>query len=295
MKTQNLIKRKLSQPESVVVVQQILEDNKEAPRCAIAKRVCQHFAFFNALGKPQKSGCLKALRELERVGRFRLPEARRQFPQAGPRRRTEPVEEPRDLPSAAGQIQELQLLRVETDTEVRIWNELMIQEHPRGAGPLVGAQIRYLIRSQHGWLGGLGFSASALQLKDRDQWIGWDAPTRQQQLHRVINLSRFLIRSCVHCHNLASRVLGMVLRRVAEDFELRYGYRPWLVESFVEKSRYTGTCYQASNWIEVGQTQGRGRQDSAHQHAETVKAIYLYPLENNFRSRMGIELPMAFA
>jgi len=292
MKTQNLIKRKLSQPESVVVVQQILEDNKQAPRCAIAERVCRHFAFFNALGNPQKSGCLKALRELDRAGRLQLPEARRQCPQAGPRRRTEPVEEPRDVPSAAGQVQQLQLIRVESDTEVRIWNELMIQEHPRRAGPLVGAQIRYLIGSEQGWLGGLGFSASALQLKARDQWIGWDAPTRQQQLHRVINLSRFLIRPCVRCHNLASQVLGMSLRRVADDFELRYGYRPWLVESFVEKSRYSGTCYQASNWIEVGQTQGRGRQDSAHQHAETVKAIYLYPLENNFRSRMGIERPV---
>ena len=292
MKTQNLIKRKLSQPESVVVVQQILEDNKEAPRSAIAERVCRHFDFFNALGNPQKSGCLKALRELERVGRFQLPEARRQSPQAGPGRRTEPVEEPRDLPSAAGRIHQLQLIRVESDSEVRIWNELMIQEHPRGAGPLVGAQIRYLIGSDHGWLGGLGFSASALQLKDRDQWIGWDAPTRRQQLHRVINLSRFLIRPCVRCHNLASRVLGMSLRGVADDFELRYGYRPWLVESFVEQSRYTGTCYQATNWIDVGQTRGRGRQDSAHRHAETVKAIYLYPLESEFRSWMGIELPV---
>ncbi len=292
MKTQNLIKQTLSQPESVVVIQQILEDNKEAPRSAIAKRVCQHFGFFNALGKPQKSGCLKALRELERVGRFQLPEARRQSPQAGPKRCTAPVEQPRNLPSTAGQIQQLQLIRVETDTEVRIWNELMIQEHPRGAGPLVGAQIRYLIGSAHGWLGGLSFSASALQLKDRDQWIGWDAQTRQQQLHRVINLSRFLIRSSVCCHNLASRVLSMSLRRVADDFELRYGYRPWLVESFVDQTHYRGTCYQAANWIEVGQTQGRGRQDSAHQHAETVKAIYLYPLENNFRHLMGIQRPV---
>ena len=292
MKTQNLIKQKLSQPESVVVVQQILEDNKEAPRCAIAERVCQHFDFFNALGNPQKSGCLKALRELERVGRLELPEARRQCPQARPRRLTEPVEQPRNLPSAAGQIQQLELIRVESDSEVRIWNELMIQEHPRGAGPLVGAQVRYLIGSAHGWLGGLGFSASALQLNDRDQWIGWDAPTRREQLHRVINLSRFLIRGCVRCSNLASRVLGMSLRRVADDVELRYGYRPWLVESFVEQSRYSGTCYQASNWIEVGQTRGRGRQDSAHQHTETVKTIYLYPLENNFRSAMGIERPV---
>jgi hypothetical protein len=295
MKTQSLIKQKLSQPESVVVVQQILEDNMDAPRSAIAERVCQHFDFLNALGKPQKSGCLKALRELERVGRFQLPEARRQSPQAGPRRLTEPVEDPRNLPSVADQIHQLQLIRVETDSEVRIWNELMIQEHPRGAGPLVGAQIRYLIGSEHGWLGGLGFSASALQLKDRDQWIGWDVQTRREQLHRVINLSRFLIRGCARCHNLASRVLGMSLRRVADDFELRYGYRPWLVESFVEQSRYSGTCYQASNWIEVGQTRGRGRQDSAHQHAETVKAIYVYPLENNFRGWMGIELPVRAA
>ena len=292
MKTQNLIKRKLLQPESVAVVQQILEDNADAPRSAIAERVCQHFAFFNTLGKPQKTGCLRALRELERAGRFQLPQARRQSPQAGPRRCTEPVEEPRNLPSAAGQVQELELVRVETDTEVRIWNELMIQEHPRGAGPLVGAQVRYLIGSQHGWLGGLGFSASALQLKDRDQWIGWDAQTRQEQLHRVINLSRFVIRASVRCHNLASRVLGMSLRRIGDDFELRYGYRPWLVESFVDQSRHSGTCYQASNWIEVGQTQGRGRQDSAHQHAETVKTIYLYPLERDFRSAMGIELPV---
>ena len=145
MKTQNLIKQTLSQPESVVVVQQILEDNKEAPRSAIAKRVCQHFGFFNAWGRAQQSGCMKALRELERVGRFQLPEARRPSPPTAPRRLTEPVEAPRELPSTAERIQELELIRVESDTEVRIWNELMIQEYPREAGPLVGAQMSYRI------------------------------------------------------------------------------------------------------------------------------------------------------
>ncbi len=113
--------------------------------------------------------------------------------------------------------------------------------------PLIGAQIRYLIRSEHGWFGGLGYSASALKLKDRNQWIGWDAPTRQQQLHRVIHLSRFLIRPCVRCHNPASRVLVMSSGRVAGDFELRYGYRPTRVESFVEKSRYKSGC-GTENW-----------------------------------------------
>ncbi len=293
MKKQNLIKQKLSQPESIIVIQQILEDNPEAPRSAIAERVCHHFEFYNAWGRPQKAGCLKALRELERVGRLQqLPKAQRKPPQVSPRRCTEPVAEPRDLPSAVGEIEQLQLVRVETEAQVRIWNELMIQEHPRGAGPLVGAQVRYLIGSAHGWLGGLGFSASALQLKDRDQWIGWDPQTRRGHLHRVVNLSRFLIRPSVHCPNLASQVLAMSLGHIGDDFELRYGYRPWLVESFVEQSCFSGTCYQASNWIEVGQTQGRGRQDRARQHPETVKAIYLYPLEREFRSAMGVELPV---
>lgn len=167
----------------------------------------------------------------------------------------------------------------------------MIREHPRGAGPLVGCQIRYLIRSEHGWLGGLGFSASALQLHDRDEWIGWDRQTRRRHLHRVTNLSRFLIRSCVRCPNLASRVLGMALRRIGDDFELGYGYRPWLVESFVEPF-HTGACFQASNWIEAGRTRGRGRQDRGNAKPETVKAIYLYPLEPDFRDRMGVEVAL---
>ena len=206
MNKQNLIKQKLLQSESVVAVQQILENNVEASRFEIAGRVCEHFSFFNALGKPQRSSCGNALRELERAGQFQLPTPKTPYRQSGPRRLKAPVEQPHDVPSKLGQVKDLRLIRVETDADVRIWNQLMIQEHTRGAGPLVGAQIRYLIQSAHGCLGGFGFSASALQLKDRDQWIGWDATIRRQHLHRVINLSRFLIRPSVLCDNLASSV-----------------------------------------------------------------------------------------
>jgi hypothetical protein len=215
MKPQNLIKQTLSQPRSVLIVQQILEGNTESPRSAIAGLVCEHFEFFSVLGKPQIAGCLKALRELERIGKFELPQAQAPAPNPQPKRLEAPVEEPLTLPSSAGQIQALELVRVEDDAQTRIWNELMIQDHPRGAGPFFGAQIRYLIRSEHGWLGGLGFSASARHLKDRDQWIGWDSQTRMQHLDHVINMSRFLIRSSVRCPNLASKVLGMSLRRMA--------------------------------------------------------------------------------
>jgi hypothetical protein len=182
----------------------------------------------------------------------------------------------------------LQLIVVETIEHRRIWNEMMMREHPRGAGPLVGRQLRYLVGSEHGWLGGLGFSAAALQLRDRDRWIGWDVETRRANLHYVVCLSRFLVRETVRCRNLASMVLGMGMRAVAEDFEARFGYRPLLVESFVDGNRFLGTCYRAANWACVGRTQGRGRQDRFSQFSESVKDIYLYPLDKELRRKMGI-------
>jgi hypothetical protein len=107
---------------------------------------------------------------------------------------------------------------------MRIWNEMMICEHPQDADPLVGCQLRYLITSEHGWLGGFAFSAAALRLRYREQWIGWDTDTHSQHLHRILGMSRFLLRTSVRCHNLASLVLGMVLRRVGIDFQAQYGY-----------------------------------------------------------------------
>ena len=161
-------------------------------------------------------------------------------------------------------------------------------EHPLGAGPLVGRQLRYLIHSSYGWLGGFGFAASALQLADRDKWIGWDRKQRQAHLHRVIAMSRFLLRPSVQCHNLASKVLSMSMAVMADDFEYKYHYRPLLLESFVDLSHYSGTCYQAANWIEVGKTKGRGRQDRFSKSALSVKAIYVYPIEKDFRKQLGL-------
>lgn len=117
--------------------------------------------------------------------------------------------------------------------------------------------------------------------------------TRREHLNRVVGMSRFLIRPSVRCHNLASHVLGMVLRGLAQDFDSQYGYRPWLVESFVETDHFAGTCYQAANWVEIGQTRGRGRQDRARMKDMTVKAIYVYFLEPDFRARMKIGRPIA--
>jgi len=288
MNTQSQIKRTLSEPTNIECVCDLLERNEIQHRSGLAARVCERFGFYDARGREQRGGCLKALRELEAAGHFALPQARTRPGRGSPRRLSKPVPLPVDVPSAAGDVRGLELVLVSSLEQMRIWNELMLNDHPQGAGPLVGRQLRYLIGSQHGWLGGFGFASAALQLSERDQWIGWDGEQRRAYLHRVIGMSRFLIRPSVQCHNLASKVLGMSMAALPEDFARQYGYRPWLVESFVDTKHYSGGCYRAANWIAVGKTQGRGRQDRFNQFALSTKAIYVYPIESDFRRRMGL-------
>jgi hypothetical protein len=277
MITQNQIKRVLSEPSSIQSVCQLLEGQEIPHRSALAAVVCEQFRFHDARGQQQRAGCLKALRELEAAGHFTLPAARRSHRHSSPRRLPEPVPLPTEVPDQAGLVRGLELVSVSTSEQMRIWNELMINDHPQGAGPLVGRQLRYLIGSQHGWLGGFGFAAAALQLADRDEWIGWDAERRREYLHFVVGMSRFLLRPSVACRNLASKVLSLAIAALPDDFARQFGYRPWLVESFVDTSGYSGACYRAANWIAVG-----------NRWALSAKAIYVYPLVSDFRKRMGL-------
>ena len=288
MFTQNQIKRTLSKPANIEYIRHLLEHEDVRHRTDLATRACQQFEFYDARGQLQISGCAKALRQLERAGHVILPGVSQKRAKKLSRRLPEPVSLPVDVPAEVGAVEDLRLVMVCTDEEKRTWNELMLREHPLGDGPLVGRQLRYLIHSRHGWLGGFGFAAAALQLAARDQWIGWDKEQQQAHLHRVIGMSRFLIRPSVACHNLASKVLSMSVARVAVDFEQRYQYRPYLIESFVDLEHYSGTCYRAANWIEIGHTKGRGRQDRYCQSALSRKAIYVYPLEREFRKHLGL-------
>jgi hypothetical protein len=153
--------------------------------------------------------------------------------------------------------------------------------------------LRYLVDSEQGLLGALGFSAAALAASDRDRWIGWNSEQRRCNRHLVVNNSRFLIVPWVRVPHLASHLLGRVARRLPADFEARYGYRPLLLETFVEEGRFAGTCYRAANWLAVGRTTGRGRTDlrSRRQRREEkpplpIESIWLYPLDADWRARL---------
>ena len=127
---------------------------------------------------------------------------------------------------------------------------------------------------------------SARRLRSRDAWVGWDDTGRRSHLHRVLGLCRLLVRPGIVCRNLASHVLGRVVRAVGDDCEGLYGYRPWLLETFVDETEQTGASVRAANWVRVGETCGRGRGDRRHAALETRKAVYMYALEPAWRTRL---------
>jgi hypothetical protein len=176
----------------------------------------------------------------------------------------------------------------------QIWNGLMERFHYLGKGPLCGAQIRYLVESsRYGWVGALAFSAAQWRLQERDTYIGWTEPARRAHLNQVVCNSRFLILPSVRVRNLASHVLSRCMTRLVSDWTERYGYAPVLAETFVDPSRFAGTCYQAANWLWVGQTVARPTAYPNGKVAEGPKDIYLYPISDHWKQVLCAEPEVA--
>jgi hypothetical protein len=295
MQCRSSIKQTLATPENTQLVIALLKAEPAPSRNRIAKELCRRLDLRDSKGDWQMATTSKALRELEDQGSWQLPKPRSQRAREWhPTRLNHPVPAPIDVPELLHEVRGLRLIEVVDEEHLRIWNELMLREHPLKDCRLVGRQLRYLLGSDHGWLGGMGLGSAALYLEGRDEWIGWNASQRSQYLERVLNLNRFLIRPEVHCPNLASHALALCARQVGEDFERRYGLRPWLLESFVETPTYAGSCYKAANWIRVGQTKGRGRNGLNHA-GKSIKDVYLYALVKDFQDRAGIKSPTVSA
>jgi hypothetical protein len=252
-------------------------------RIKLSVRFCRTFTWLKADGGLKEMSCRVAHLRMERDGLIQLP----------PRKRghSKPREQvPRTLlalPQAevhkkAGEY-ELEIETVDKQWSA-LWNEFIDRYHYLKYTPLPGAQLRYFVRSEGEVLALLGFGASAWKTKPRDNYIGWSHDQRKKNLHFVVNNARFLILPWIKSKNLGSRILSMTSKRIADDWYTRYKYRPVLLETFVQKDRFTGTCYKASNWIYVGDTQGRGKRDRYNEHKEPIKSVWLYPLMKSFRS-----------
>ena len=269
----------LTSADNLAWINTRVSEDASLTRQLLAKEVCGRLDLRDAKGRPREMACRKQLLELERRGRIVLPPARHKPPTPRPLVAEPPPVWP-DVTGPLASLGPVTLCPVTGGTQAsRDWDAMMRVHHPQKAGPLCGAQIRYLVVGEkHGTLGGVSVSAAAWRLRARDEWLGWSDAQRRENLQGIVCNSRFLILPTVRVKHLASHVLGQLARRIGQDWRDRYGFSPWLMETCVELS-HAGTCYRAANWIELGMTAGRGRQDRENKAPLIPKRVFVYPLD----------------
>ena len=266
----------------------------------IARTLCELLDWKRPSGRWKNHECRQLLERLRDQGWLRLPEVRQLGPR-GPRRvrLSAASEKQPELTGTAGQYEPLRLSVVEPGADSALWNELVERYHYLGYRVPVGAQLRYLVRSERTGervLACLGWTSAAWKMAVRDRWIGWSAVERARNLPYIVNNSRFLILPWIRVMGLASKILAQAARHLPSDWQRRYGYRPLLLETLVDGRRFAGTCYRAANWILLGETAGRGRMDRYHQaDGSARKLLFVYPLCPEVQQRLRQAPPPRFS
>lgn len=277
----------------IAEIKELIGSHPQWSRYQLSRVLARRWNWYAASGQLKDMAARTLLLKLQDRGLIRLP-ARRKAPAP---RRLDPGPDlldglaPEPVVGSLSSVRPLQIQVVgPKDPDYRRFERYLRQHHYLGHRGPIGENLAYLIRSRAGVdLGCLLFGAAAWQCAPRDRWIGWSAAQRAQGLPGIANNSRFLILPFVVVPHLASHLLGQVAQRIAGDWQRRYGHPIYLLETFVQPDRFRGTCYQAANWIHVGQTTGRTRQNQRHRDNAVhgpIKDIYLYPLRPDARHRL---------
>ena len=261
-------------------------------RTELANTISELVGWTRANGSLKEPECLVLLGRMEAAGLLRLPR----------KQQTRPVGSVTSIPHTAegepgvplsGRVEAFAPLSIEGVSDAggrQRFRELVGRYHTLGYKVPFGAQLQYLVsisRPVPTVVGCLQFSSAAWRMQARDRWIGWDDATRARHLPQVVNNSRLLLLPWVHIQNLASATLARALRRLPADWQAQYCVTPLLVETLVDPARYTGACYRAANWVEIGETSGRGRDDRQHRrHGTRPKRVFVYPLRRDAQARL---------
>ena len=275
--------RDFSQAE-LGAIAELMRAEPSLNRAQLSRRVCDMLDWRKTDGAAKEMSCRVAMLRMQADGLIELPASRIRQRR---RRAQAPASSASDAqPALTMPVHELPALRLEivqaASPHARLWNEYMARYHELGFTPLSGSQMRYAVFAGDRWVALLSFGASAWRLASRDAFIGWSDSQRRANLQRVVNNARFLILPWVRSKGLASKVLAKAARRLPADWQHRYGYRPVLLETFVQTDRHRGTCYSAANWTRVGQTVGRGKKALTHEQTLPIKDVWLYPLRRDY-------------
>ena len=281
------MRRRVIQPADLELIRQLIVAEGTQGRSHLSNRLCELWDWRQANGRYRQIACRDLLRRLEAKGLIQLPPALRAARRAGYRNTTRLPElwEATALVGPLAQFRpQIELRLVQDAAHHQVYAGLIGAYHYLGYQQATGAQLKYLVWYADRPIACLGFGPAAWKVASRDHYIGWSAQARPERLAWVVNNDRFLILPGVQIPHLASYVLGATLRRLRADWQQVYGHDLALAETFIEADRFRGCAYAAANWVCVGQTQGRGRNDRAFAQALPVKTVWVYPLRADFRA-----------
>lgn len=273
-------------------IESIRELIKEYPswsRRRISEELSKAWNWYNASGHLKDMACRSMLLKLEKQGHILLPPRRRIPVNRMLQKKTPYIEHDQTLiESSLPRIQPVNLVTLYQAKDYDdLFGCLMGTYHYKGYKGIVGENMKYIVfDSYHRVIACLLFGSSAWKVESRDKYIGWNSENRERNLHLTTNNMRFLILPWVRVPHLASHILGLVSRRISRDWGIRYGHPLYMLETFVEKDRFKGTCYKAANWIHVGRTKGRSRNDRYKRLQVPIKDVYLYPLHSNYKKKL---------
>lgn len=276
-------------PDDIGLVRHWLATEPTWNRTRLSRELCRRWDWRSGTGQFKDMACRTLLLKLERRGHIRLPARQRPSPNA--LRNRQQIDMHCDRSPIEGALGDLQPVRIEPlgqdHPDVALFRSLLQQHHYLGLRNSVGENLKYLARDRHGRpLACLLFGSAAWKAKARDQWIGWGVEQRRRALARLTNNTRFLVLPWVRVPHLASHLLGHVARRLNSDWTAKYGHGIELLETFVDRDRFRGTCYRAAGWVHVGATTGRSRNDVDQTLRVPVKDIYLRPLTADWCRRL---------
>jgi len=268
-----------------------LADHPGWNRTRLSKHLCELWNWRNAKGQLKDMACRTLLLKLHRAGHIVLPPPRKSANNHLRNRSIHHVSHrTAAIESTLRERMPIGIARAQQGKDRALFESLVSDYHNLGYRGIVGENMKYLVFDAQGRpLGCVLFGSAAWKVAARDAFIGWDAQQRKTNMHLVTNNRRFLILPWVTVPHLASHVLAQVAKRISRNWMRKYGHPILLLETFVERDRFKGTCCKAANWTCVGHTKGRTRNDRKHSISAPVKDIYLYPLSKNFRQELRHE------
>jgi hypothetical protein len=272
--------------KDIAFIRELIVQNPEDSRWRLSKKLCQLWNWRQANGMLRDMVCRGLMLMLHRAGYIELP-VRKQNP-ANPlvdRKKPTPVQiEPYPLTGSLSSMGPIEIRQVRRTTLEKLCDGLIEQYHYLQYCQPVGEHLKFLVFADQRPIACMIYSSAPRHIGCRDRFIGWSAKIRRQNLHLMAYQTRFLILPWVRVPHLASHLLGRMAKRLSADWQQLYQHPVYYQETFVDVERFKGTCYKAANWIYLGQTTGRGKNDQTHKPNRSIKAVWGDPLCRDFRA-----------